>query len=154
MRTVAKLGALAVTTALGFGVTSFGSSAEATVSGFSIRNAYTGKCLNAPGYDVGLTVVTCNKNSANQRWENVAQQFQNRFPTLANWCIKGQGHEQRALLKPCSSTETSWAVNSLSDNAKVKIGNGTCGYLKEMPGSVVGCGAATVADADWWYIDY
>ncbi|MEW2521027.1 ricin-type beta-trefoil lectin domain protein [Actinacidiphila alni] len=155
MNVTARLGAVVLTTALSFGAISVGSSANATVSGFSIRNSYTGKCLNAPGYNAGLTVVTCDENNAKQRWANVAQEFQNRYPSLGGWCIKGQGHEQRALLSPCrTSTETNWVVNSLNDNARVKIANSTCGYLKEMPGSVVGCGARTVADADWWYIDY
>jgi hypothetical protein len=84
MNLAAKLGALTLTTAICFGGTALGSSADAAVSGFSIRNSYTGKCLNAPGYDAGLTVVTCNKNSAKQRWANVASEFQNRFPAGAS----------------------------------------------------------------------
>ena len=82
MKPVVKLGALAATTALCFRGTGYGGSAEAVVSGFSIRNEYTGKCLNAPGYSAALTEVTCDKNSANQRWANVGQKFENRFPSL------------------------------------------------------------------------
>lgn len=99
-----------------------------------------------------LTDAPCNKDIASQRWINVGSMLENRAQPFADWCVAGQGHEERALLKVCNSPETIWSVNSFRDGARVKIWNSTCGYLKVMP--TVGCGRATIATSDYWYIDY
>lgn len=151
MRASTKIAAIGASAVLTLSAATLSSPAQAAVSGFSIRNAATGKCLTAPDYNHYLDLVTCNKNSANQRWSNVALQFQNRFPDLGGWCIAGQAHEQRVYLRTCNSAETKWSVASLKDNAQTPIANATCGYLK-FSNSAVACGARSSTMT--WIIDY
>lgn len=151
MRALPRIAAICASTTLMIGATAMATPASAAVSGFSIRNVATGKCLNASDYNHYLDLVTCNKNSANQRWANVARKFQNRFPDLGGWCIAAQAHEQRVYLRTCISAETTWSESSLSDNAKTSIANSTCGYLK-YSNSAVTCGARS--NTQTWVIDY
>ncbi|RDG39785.1 ricin-type beta-trefoil lectin domain protein [Streptomyces corynorhini] len=151
MRASAKIAAMCASAVLTVGAAATAAPAQAAVSGFSIRNAATGKCLTAPDYNHYLDLVTCDKNHANQRWANVGFQFQNRFPALGNWCMTGQAHEQRVYLRGCSSAETNWSVASLRDNAQTPISNSTCGYLKWSNGAVA-CGARSSTMT--WVIDY